>query len=76
MIITILEALIALPKIGSFIMAICGQISQWWISKQKADTLELLNEAMIATIRAQTDEDRYKAAEAWQLALSRSRISS
>jgi hypothetical protein len=76
MIITILEALIALPKIGSLIMAICGQISQWWISKQKKDTLELLNEAMIATMRAQTDEDRYKAAEAWQLALSRSRISS
>lgn len=76
MIITILEALIALPKIGSLVMAICAQISRWWIGKQKTDTLELINEAMIATMRAQTDEDRYKAAEAWQLALSRSRISS
>lgn len=70
----LLDALIAIPKIGDMVMGVVSSIVQWWLNKQTANTLGLIADAAAQGARAQTDQDRYKAAAAWQKALSQPRI--
>lgn len=73
MIITILKALIALPKIGAMIEKAVQQIVAWYISNQQQETYKLLIDAAALSGRAKTHEDRLKALEVWRTALSRPR---
>lgn len=72
--ITILEALIALPKIGLIIGKLLNQLCAWWLSRQQAQTYHAIIDAAAMSAKAKTHEDRLKALDAWRDALSRPRI--
>jgi len=74
MFITILEALIALPKIGSLVSLAVEQIVTWYILKQNRDTYAAIADAAALAMRAKTDEDRFIAAESWRAVLTRARV--
>lgn len=73
MILTILKALIALPKIGNQIEKVIKEIVSWYIANQEQQTYKLLIDAAALSGRAKTHEDRLKALEVWRSALSRPR---
>jgi len=75
MIITIIEGLIALPKIGIMISSVIAEIVGWWIQRQKKETLALIIDAAAKTAHAETAEERFHAAELWQSVIQRSRQS-
>lgn len=73
MVIAILNALVAIPKIADLVMQTVSAIVNWYVQKQTADTLAMIADAAAFSARAQTDDERYKAAEKWRTALSRPR---
>lgn len=75
MIITIIEGLIALPKIGIMISSVIAEIVGWWIQRQKKETLALIVDAAAKTAHAETAEERFRAAEMWQSVIQRTRQS-
>lgn len=74
MIIAILNALIAIPKIASLVMTAVSDIVAWYVQKQTSDTLAAIADAAAFAAKAQTDDDRYQAAQKWRDALSRDRF--
>lgn len=74
MIVTILNALIAIPKICGYVEQFAASVALWYCQRQNAKTLSLIADAAALGARAQTDADRYNVAQAWQVALSRSRF--
>ena len=75
MIIAILEALIAIPKIAGIVQGMISQVVYWWILKQKTDVLAAIADAAAMTAMAESDEDRFQAAATWQAVLKKSRAS-
>lgn len=73
MIVTILNALIAIPKIADLVMSAVSTIVAWYVQKQTSDTLSAIADAAAFSARAQTDDDRMQAAQKWRDALSRAR---
>ena len=69
----ILNALIAIPKIGAYVQWAVQQVVSWYINHQDTATLSAIADAAALSARAQTQEDRINAAKAWQSALSQSR---
>lgn len=76
MIVTILNALIAIPKIAGYVESAVQQIVLWYVQRQTAANLAAISDAAALAAKAQTDEDRYAAAKSWQDALSSSSVSS
>lgn len=74
MISTILNALVAIPKILGFVEDFASAVTLWYCQRAQASTLKDIADAAALGARAQSDEDRYKAAAAWQAALSKPRI--
>lgn len=70
-----LEALVAIPKIAGLVEKYVGAVVLWYVSRQKAETLGKFADAAAYASRATTQEERYNAAQKWQDALSRPRIS-
>lgn len=70
----LLDALVAIPKIGDMVTSVVSSIVLWWAGKQKLETLSLIADAAALSARAKTDPDRYAAAAAWQKALSRPKV--
>lgn len=71
MVIKILEALIALPKIADKVLKIIDEIVIWYIGRQNAETAAKIADAAALGARAKTQEERYAASERWRQALSR-----
>lgn len=71
---TILNALIAIPKIAGYVEQVVAAAMAWYVARQKAETLAQIADAAAFAARAQTDEDRYQAAEKWRSALSSPRV--
>ena len=71
LVIAILQALVALPKIGDLISGWLSQIIAWYISSQNERNAQAIADAAAFSLRAQTKEDRLEAAKKWQAALSR-----
>lgn len=70
----ILSALAAIPSIFGYVEKFAGAVTLWWIQRQGNQTLQLIADAAALGARAQTEEERYAVAQAWQTALSRPRI--
>lgn len=70
----ILNAISAIPKIAGYVEQFAAAVVGWYVSRQKAATLSAIADAAALSAHAQTDEDRYNAAAAWQKALSSPRI--
>lgn len=71
----ILSALAAIPKILGYVESFAAAVTLWFVQRQNNATLAEIADAAAMAVRAETDEDRYKSAEAWQRALSRPRVS-
>lgn len=69
----ILDALISIPKIAGYVELAVSAIVSWYVTKQTTETLSAIADAAAFAARANSDEDRYKAAEMWRAALSRDR---
>jgi hypothetical protein len=70
---TILEALIAIPGIAAAVYKFVSAVVAWYVQKQTNETLAAIADAAAFAARAQTDADRYQAAQKWRDVLSRSR---
>lgn len=71
----ILNALVAIPKIASYVESFATGVITWYVQRQNNQTLSMISDAAALAARAQTDGDRYAAAQAWQNALTRPRVS-
>ena len=71
----ILAALAAIPQICSYVEQFAGAVTLWYVQRQNNETLAQISDAAALAARAQTDADRYAAAQAWQTALNRPRVS-
>jgi len=67
---SIVEALIALPKIGEQINALLSKLLAWYISRLNNQNKEAITDALHFNLKAESKEDRIKAAKMWQDALS------
>jgi hypothetical protein len=67
---TIAAAIKAIPIIDSWF----AQIVAAWMQNQTRITLSEITDAASLAARAETDEQRYIAAEKWRQALSKTRI--
>lgn len=73
MISQVLTAIAAIPQIMGYVEAFAAAVTNWYVQRQKSETLSKIADAAALAAHAQTDEDRYAAAKAWQDALSRPR---
>lgn len=74
MILTVLNALIAIPQIAGYVESAIQGVIVWYVQRQGSETQQAIADAAALGARAQSDADRYAAAEAWQKALSRPRV--
>ena len=72
-VLAVLNALAAIPKIVGYVESFASLVTSWYVSRQTASTLSAIADAAALAARAQTDEERFAAAAAWQKALSRDR---
>ena len=70
----IFTALANIKAIAGYLEQFAGAVTIWYIQQQSKKTQMKIVDAVVLEVRAKTDEDRFKAAEAWQIALSRPRI--
>ena len=74
-IISVLNALAALPKLLGFVESFAGAVVQWWVSRQTNETLREISDAAALSARAKTPEEYYLATDAWARVLKRPRVS-
>ena len=74
-VIALLNALAAIPAIAGYLNQVIQTIALWYVQKQQTDALSAIADAAAFAARAQSDDDRYAAAQKWRDALSRARVS-
>ncbi len=70
----LLNALVAIPQIASLVESFASAVTLWFCQRAQTQTLQAISDAAALAARAQSDEERYASAQAWQAALSRPRI--
>jgi hypothetical protein len=75
MIVSILNALAAIPSILGYVEAFAQTVTLWYCQRARSQTLSAISDAAALAAKASTDEERYAAAQAWRDALSRPRVS-
>jgi hypothetical protein len=73
--VSIFKGLAAIPAIMEYCKEFAAQIALWYIQSQNDATISAIADAAAFAANAQTDEERYAAAEKWREALSRPRYS-
>lgn len=71
----VLSALAAIPQTLGLVESFTSAVVLWYCQKANNETLSKIADAAALGARAQTDADRYAVAQAWQVALSRPRVS-
>jgi hypothetical protein len=71
---TVLEAIIALPKIGAMIEKAIVAVISAYIAVQKKVTAGEIANAVALSGKSTNKEERYAALDAWRSALSRNRV--
>lgn len=74
-VLAVLNAIAAIPKIAAYVEQIIAVAMGWYVARQKRDTLVMIADAAAFAARAETEDDRYLAAQKWIAALSRPRSS-
>lgn len=67
----LLDALVALPKVGAYIEALIDAISAWRMARLNRENASAIADATAFALRAETKEDRVEAAGRWQTAFRR-----
>jgi hypothetical protein len=70
LIVLILNALVAIPKIAGAVESAVSQVVLWYVARQQAQVLAAIADAAAMSARASTDQERYDAASRWKAALS------
>lgn len=68
-------ALANIKSIAGYVDTFAKQVAIWYLQKQENKTLSMIADAAAFASRARSDEERYAAAQKWQEALSRPRVS-
>lgn len=68
-----LEAMAAIPKIGSMVEGWVAAAALWLVQRQKEANRAAIIDALHKGMKAQTQEERFEAAKNWQETLSRGR---
>lgn len=68
-------ALAAIPKILGYLQDFAAGVALWYVQTMDRKTLSNIVDAAALASRAETQEDRYAALDAWRRALSRPRVS-
>lgn len=71
---SVIAAIVAAIKAIPILDGWFRQIVAAWMQGQEKATMSAIVDAAASAARANTDADRYAAAEKWRLALSRSRV--
>lgn len=71
--IPLLNAIAAIPVLVNYLNQAVQTIIVWYVGKQKQDTLAQIADAAAWSARANSDDERYAAAQKWREALSRPR---
>ena len=74
MVLSILSALAAIPSILGYVESFASAVTLWYCQRATNQTLSAIADAAALAAKASTDAERYAAAQAWQTALSTSRI--
>ena len=74
LVLAILNTIIAIPQIAGYVETLCAGIASWYIQRQTSETLAAIANAADAAASASTDAERYAAAQLWQTALSKPRV--
>ena len=69
-----LNAVAALPGIFGYVEKFCAACVAWYMANARERNDAAIADAANLNARAKTKEERYAASDAWQRALSRSRI--
>lgn len=69
----VLQAIIALPKIGAMVEGWVAKFVAWKHQRELEEVTKKISEAKDATKAAETKEDRLNAAQKWQEALKKPR---
>lgn len=72
---SLFTALANIKVIGGYLEDFAAAVTMWWVQRQKTETLALVADAAALGAKAENDEERYKATDAWALALKRPRVS-
>jgi hypothetical protein len=72
---SILSALAAIPKILGYVETFASAVTLWYCQRATNQTLQAISDAAALAAKASTDAERYAAAQAWQQALSKPRVS-
>lgn len=70
----ILDFLVAIPQLVGVVESAVGAVTYWYIARQRRETLAEIADAAAFAARAETDQERYEAAQKWRAVLSRPRI--
>jgi hypothetical protein len=70
----VISAIVATIKAMPILDGWFRQIVAAWMQGQEKATMSAIVDAAASAARAESDADRYAAAEKWRVALSRSRI--
>jgi hypothetical protein len=72
--ISLFNALAAIPKIAGYVDSFAGAVVLWWIQRQKKESMAAIADAAALAARANTPEEMYAATDAWHRALSLPRV--
>ena len=68
------NALAAIPALINAVESFASAVTLWYCQRATNATLQAIANAAALAAHAQTDADRYAAAQAWQTALSKPRV--
>ncbi len=72
---SIFQAIAAVPALVSGCEQFASALTLWLVQRSNNETMQKIADAASLQAHAQSDADRYTAAQAWQAALSRPRSS-
>ena len=74
LVLAILNALVAIPKIAGYVESLAAAITSWYVNRQTSQNLQAIADAAAFAASAKTDSDKFLAAQKWQSALSRPNV--
>jgi len=74
LVLAILNALVAIPKIAGYVQTFASAVVSWYVSRQTQETLSAIADAAALAANAKTDDEKFAAAQKWQTALAMGRV--
>jgi hypothetical protein len=69
------QSIANIKQLAAYAEEFAAAVMLWYVQRATSETLAGIADAAAAGARSQTKEERFKAADLWQQALSRKRVS-